>query len=49
MANDTLLEMEVDSDRLRFRQHMAHEMADYTCNCRDAVLVTSNGWAECVD
>merc|ERR1719483_1946994 len=40
--------MGVDSDRLRFRQHMANEMAHYACDCWDAELLTSYGWVECV-
>jgi len=43
-----LLKMGVDSDRLRFRQHMANEMAHYACDCWDAELLTSYGWVECV-
>merc|ERR1719154_294920 len=43
-----LLKMGVDSARLRFRQHMANEMAHYACDCRDAELLTSYGWVECV-
>ena len=38
-----LLKMGVDSDRLRFRQHMANEMAHYACDCWDAELLTSYG------
>merc|ERR1719427_2004440 len=43
-----LLKMGVDSDRLRFRQHMGNEMAHYACDCWDAELLTSYGWVECV-
>jgi len=43
-----LLKMGVDSGRLRFRQHMANEMAHYACDCWDAELLTSYGWVECV-
>ena len=39
-----LLKMGVDSDRLRFRQHMANEMAHYACDCWDAELLTSYGY-----
>ena len=38
-----LLAMGVDSSRLRFRQHMANEMAHYACDCWDAELLTSYG------
>src|SRR3989338_6234109 len=33
---------------LRFRQHLANEMAHYACDCWDAELLTSYGWIECV-
>ncbi|XP_049796890.1 glycine--tRNA ligase [Schistocerca nitens] len=38
----------VDRRRLRFRQHMANEMAHYARDCWDAELLTSYGWIECV-
>jgi glycyl-tRNA synthetase len=38
----------VDMSKLRFRQHMANEMAHYACDCWDAELFTSSGWIECV-
>ncbi|KAI6279625.1 Glycine--tRNA ligase 1, mitochondrial [Pyricularia oryzae] len=38
----------VDKSKLRFRQHMANEMAHYACDCWDAELLTSYGWIECV-
>ncbi|KAM0297498.1 hypothetical protein HYE67_007325 [Fusarium culmorum] len=38
----------VDMTKLRFRQHMANEMAHYACDCWDAELFTSSGWIECV-
>ncbi|KAG8948559.1 Glycine--tRNA ligase 1, mitochondrial [Tulasnella sp. 408] len=38
----------VDHDRLRFRQHMANEMAHYASDCWDAEIETSYGWIECV-
>lgn len=37
-----------DMKRLRFRQHMANEMAHYAADCWDAELHTSYGWIECV-
>ncbi|KAL4883084.1 hypothetical protein BJY04DRAFT_206677 [Aspergillus karnatakaensis] len=43
-----LLKLGVDSTKLRFRQHMANEMAHYACDCWDAELQTSYGWIECV-
>jgi len=38
----------VDQSKLRFRQHMANEMAHYAADCWDAELRTSYGWVECV-
>ncbi|TKA68724.1 hypothetical protein B0A49_06216 [Cryomyces minteri] len=38
----------VDQSKLRFRQHMANEMAHYAADCWDAELLTSYGWIECV-
>ncbi|KAL2752737.1 hypothetical protein ACRALDRAFT_1036771 [Sodiomyces alcalophilus JCM 7366] len=38
----------VDQSKLRFRQHMANEMAHYATDCWDAELLTSSGWIECV-
>jgi glycyl-tRNA synthetase len=38
----------VDQSKLRFRQHMANEMAHYATDCWDAELLTSYGWVECV-
>lgn len=38
----------INPDRLRFRQHMANEMAHYACDCWDAEIHTSYGWIECV-
>ena len=38
----------IDQTKIRFRQHMANEMAHYACDCWDAELLTSGGWVECV-
>lgn len=38
----------VDQSKMRFRQHMANEMAHYATDCWDAELLTSTGWVECV-
>ncbi|KAF4630405.1 hypothetical protein G7Y89_g7736 [Cudoniella acicularis] len=38
----------VDQTKIRFRQHMANEMAHYATDCWDAELLTSYGWIECV-
>ncbi|ERF73085.1 Glycine--tRNA ligase 1 [Endocarpon pusillum Z07020] len=43
-----LLRLGVDYSKLRFRQHMANEMAHYAADCWDAELRTSLGWIECV-
>ncbi|KAL2270367.1 hypothetical protein VTJ83DRAFT_2551 [Remersonia thermophila] len=43
-----LLRIGVDPKKIRFRQHMANEMAHYACDCWDAELFTSSGWIECV-
>ena len=38
----------VNQSKIRFRQHMANEMAHYAADCWDAELHTSYGWIECV-
>ncbi|KAJ3417282.1 Glycine--tRNA ligase 1, mitochondrial [Chytridiales sp. JEL 0842] len=43
-----LIRIGVKEDRLRFRQHMANEMAHYACDCWDAEIQSSYGWIECV-
>ncbi|XBW38389.1 hypothetical protein QEN19_003976 [Hanseniaspora menglaensis] len=43
-----LTKIGVDPSKLRFRQHMANEMAHYAADCWDAELQTSYGWIECV-
>jgi len=43
-----LIKIGVDGGRLRFRQHMANEMAHYATDCWDAEILTSYGWIECV-
>lgn len=43
-----LSKLGVDQSKLRFRQHMANEMAHYAADCWDAELLTSYGWIECV-
>lgn len=43
-----LLKIGVDPTKIRFRQHMANEMAHYATDCWDAELSTSYGWVECV-
>ncbi|KAL8764165.1 MAG: hypothetical protein Q9184_000134 [Pyrenodesmia sp. 2 TL-2023] len=43
-----LLRLGCDPKKMRFRQHMANEMAHYAADCWDAELFTSYGWIECV-
>ena len=43
-----LLKIGLDKEKLRFRQHMANEMAHYAADCWDAEVFTSYGWIECV-
>ena len=43
-----LLKVGADPKKVRFRQHMANEMAHYAADCWDAELLTSYGWIECV-
>ena len=43
-----LMKLGIDQTKLRYRQHMANEMAHYACDCWDAELHTSHGWIECV-
>ncbi|KZT25895.1 glycyl-tRNA synthetase [Neolentinus lepideus HHB14362 ss-1] len=43
-----LLKIGINPDRLRFRQHMANEMAHYATDCWDAEIQNSYGWTECV-
>lgn len=44
-----LVKIGINSKRLRFRQHMANEMAHYATDCWDAEIENSvGGWTECV-
>ncbi len=43
-----LWDMGARKEGLRFRQHLANEMAHYASDCWDAELLTSYGWIECV-
>lgn len=38
----------MDSNRLRFRQHLTTEMAHYAADCWDLEIQSSYGWIECV-
>ena len=37
----------LNPDRVRFRQHLQHEMAHYAEDCWDCEVETSYGWVEC--
>ncbi|OIW05515.1 hypothetical protein TanjilG_27645 [Lupinus angustifolius] len=43
-----LTHLGIDKGRLRFRQHLANEMAHYAADCWDAEIESSYGWIECV-
>ncbi len=43
-----LVEIGVDPQRLRFRQHLQKEMAHYARDCWDAEVLLSYGWVEIV-
>ncbi|CAL8993518.1 unnamed protein product [Prunus brigantina] len=43
-----LIRLGIDKKRLRFRQHLANEMAHYAADCWDAEIESSYGWIECV-
>lgn len=43
-----LTKIGINPARLRFRQHMANEMAHYAADCWDAEIDSSYGWIECV-
>jgi len=43
-----LVHIGIDPRRLRFRQHMANEMAHYATDCWDAEIENATGWTECV-
>jgi len=43
-----LVKIGINPLRLRFRQHMANEMAHYATDCWDAEIHNSTGWTECV-
>lgn len=43
-----LLKCGINEAKMRFRQHLTHEMAHYACDCWDAEIETSFGWVECV-
>ena len=42
-----LVTLGIDPKRLRFRQHLQHEMAHYAADCWDTEIHCSYGWIEC--
>ena len=48
VARTALFLEKVGAKQVRFRQHLATEMAHYAQDCWDAELLTSFGWCECV-
>jgi glycyl-tRNA synthetase len=45
---DFLIDLGIDSEKIRFRQHAPDEMAHYASDCWDVELFGSYGWIECV-
>ncbi len=45
---DFLVDIGIDSSKLRFRQHDSDEMAHYASDCWDVEILGSYGWVECV-
>jgi len=43
-----LVKLGINPKKIRYRQHMANEMAHYAADCWDAELRSSYGWIECV-
>lgn len=43
-----LLKVGINPEKLRFRQHLQHEMAHYAEDCWDAEIECTYGWVECV-
>uniref|UniRef100_A0A061R117 Glycine--tRNA ligase n=1 Tax=Tetraselmis sp. GSL018 TaxID=582737 RepID=A0A061R117_9CHLO len=43
-----MLEVGINPERCRFRQHLQHEMAHYAADCWDCEVECSYGWVECV-
>ncbi len=43
-----LIAVGIDPKRLRFRQHLADEMAHYAQDCYDAEILGSYGWIEVI-
>ena len=45
---DFLVEVGIDPQRIRFRQHASTEMAHYAVDCWDCEIHGEHGWIECV-
>jgi len=45
---DFLINVGINPEKLRFRQHESDEMAHYAMDCWDAEIFGSYGWVECV-
>jgi len=45
---DFLVDLGIDSTRIRFRQHESTEMAHYASDCWDCEIHGEHGWIECV-
>lgn len=45
---DFLMNVGIDPQRMRFRQHESDEMAHYATDCWDVEIEGSYGWVECV-
>jgi glycyl-tRNA synthetase len=43
-----MVKVGINPERMRFRQHLAHEMAHYAEDCWDCEVESSYGWIECV-
>jgi glycyl-tRNA synthetase len=43
-----MLRIGMNSEKLRFRQHLSTEMAHYAADCWDLEILTAYGWVECV-
>ena len=46
-TSEFMVAVGIDPKRLRFRQHLQHEMAHYAEDCWDAEVHCSYGWIEC--
>jgi hypothetical protein len=47
LPRSTPLQIGLNPDRVRFRQHLQHEMAHYAEDCWDFEVECSYGWVEC--